>query len=78
MTVIIGITGGIGSGKSTVCDVFKLLGVPVFEADSVAGKLINSSSEIRNELVQLFGKDIYNSNNLINWEKLDNLVFNND
>ena len=78
MTVIIGITGGIGSGKSTVCKVFKLLGVPLFEADVVAGKLINSNSEIRNELVQLFGKDIYSADNKLNRKKLAELIFNND
>jgi len=78
MTAIIGITGGIGSGKSTVCKVFKLLGVPLFEADVVAGKLINSNSEIRNELVQLFGKDIYSADNKLNRKKLAELIFNND
>ena len=78
MTLAIGITGGIGSGKSTVCEVFKLLGVPVFEADTAAGKLINSDSEIRNNLIQLFGNEIYNSEKKINREKLANIIFNSD
>ena len=78
MTLAIGITGGIGSGKSTVCEVFKLLGVPVFEADTTAGKLINSDSEIRNNLIQLFGSEIYNSDKKINREKLANIIFNSD
>jgi len=78
MTLAIGITGGIGSGKSTVCEVFKLLGVPVFEADTAAGKLINSDSEIRNNLIQLFGNEIYNSDKKINREKLANIIFNSD
>jgi len=76
MTLAIGITGGIGSGKSTVCEVFKLLGVPVFEADNAAGKLINSDSEIRNNLIQFYGKEIYNSDKKINREKLANIIFN--
>ena len=76
MTLAIGITGGIGSGKSTVCEVFKLLGVPVFEADTIAGKLINSESEIRNNLIQLYGNEIYNSDKKINREKLANIIFN--
>jgi len=78
MTLAIGITGGIGSGKSTVCEVFKLLGVPVFEADIVAGKLINSDSEIRNNLIQFYGNEIYNSDKKINREKLANIIFNSD
>jgi len=78
MTLAIGITGGIGSGKSTVCEVFKLLGVPVFEADTTAGKLINSDSEIRNNLIQLYGNEIYNSDKKINREKLANIIFNSD
>ncbi len=78
MTLAIGITGGIGSGKSTVCEVFKLLGVPVFEADTVAGRLINSDSEIKNNLIQLYGNEIYNSDKKINREKLANIIFNSD
>ncbi len=78
MTLAIGITGGIGSGKSTVGKIFKLLGVPVFEADPVAKMLINSNSDIRNGLVQLFGKEIYNADNKINREMLANLIFSDD
>lgn len=78
MTLAIGITGGIGSGKSTVCKVFKLLGVSVFEADTTAGKLINSDSEIRNNLIQLYGNEIYNSDKKINREKLANIIFNSE
>lgn len=78
MALAIGITGGIGSGKSTVCKIFKLLGVPVFEADLVAKALINSDAEIRNGLIQFFGKDIYSSDNKINRKMLANLIFNDD
>ena len=78
MTLAIGITGGIGSGKSTVCKIFKLLGVPVFEADHIAKTLINSNSEIRNGLIQLFGKEIYNTDNKVNREMLANLIFSDD
>ena len=78
MTLAIGITGGIGSGKSTVCKIFKLLGVPVFEADNIAKTLINSNSEIRNGLIQLFGKEIYNTDNKVNREMLANLIFSDD
>jgi dephospho-CoA kinase len=76
MTLAIGITGGIGSGKSTVCKIFKLLGVPVFEADLVAKTLINSNSEIRKGLIQLFGKNIYDSDNKVKRKILASLVFN--
>jgi len=78
MALSIGITGGIGSGKSTVCKIFKLLGVPVFEADLVAKVLINSNTEIKNGLIHLFGKNIYNSNNKVDRKMLANLIFNDD
>ncbi len=56
----VGITGGIGSGKSTVCQVFKHLGIPVYHADVEAGVLMDTDIEIRNKLIDLFGDSIYN------------------
>lgn len=55
----VGITGGIGSGKSTVCRVFKLLGIPVYHADVEASYLLDTDTEIRNQLISLFGDSIY-------------------
>lgn len=78
MALAIGITGGIGSGKSTVCKMFKLLGIPVFEADIVAKSIINSNTEIRSGLIQLFGKSIYDTKNKLNRKMLANLIFNDD
>ena len=78
MTLTVGITGGIGSGKSTVCKVFKLLGLPIFEADLVAKKLINSNSKIKNGLTHLFGNDIYIQNEGVDRKKLANIIFNDD
>jgi dephospho-CoA kinase len=78
MALTIGITGGIGSGKSTVCQIFKIIGIPVFEADLVAKNLINSNAEIKNGLAALFGREIYGSDNRINRKMLANLIFNDD
>jgi len=78
MALKIGITGGIGSGKSTVCKMFKILGVQVFEADLVAKSLINSSLKIRSGLIELFGKDIYDENNTVNRKMLADHIFNDD
>ena len=55
----IGITGNIGSGKSTVCRVFETLGIPVYYADAMAKKLINSDSEIMSAYRRIFGNGIY-------------------
>ncbi len=74
--ITIGITGGIGSGKSTVCKVFKMLGIPIFEADVVAKELINSNSEIKTELIRLFGESIYTPNNGVDRKKLASIIFN--
>lgn len=72
----VGITGGIGSGKSTICHFFRTLGIPVFEADTEAKRLINSSEAIKNQLIAEFGSDIYLPNQLIDRKKLAGLIFN--
>lgn len=71
----VGITGGIGSGKSTVCEFFEILGIPVFIADAEARTLMNSSPLIRNQLIQIFGKDIYLPDLMLDRKKLAQQIF---
>lgn len=59
MAVIIGLTGGIGSGKSTIAKIFANLGVPVFDADSTAKHIMNTSSVIKEKLIAAFGGEVY-------------------
>ncbi|MDP2334956.1 MAG: dephospho-CoA kinase [Bacteroidota bacterium] len=73
----VGITGGIGSGKSTVCRIFKVLGIPVFEADSVAKQLMNTDQQIREQLIGLFGSSVYLSDHTLNRKYLAEIVFKN-
>ena len=70
----VGITGGIGSGKSLVCDVFRKLNVFVYEADSKAKSLMVTNPLIREKLILKFGESIY-INNLINKELLAGIIF---
>jgi dephospho-CoA kinase len=72
----IGITGGIGSGKTTICQIFRLLGAPVFEADKEARYLQNNDPFIKDELICLFGKDIYDTNGILIRKKLAKYIFN--
>ena len=58
--LLIGLTGGIGSGKSTVAKLFKKLGVPCYIADDEAKKLINTSEEIKAEIINLLGEHYVN------------------
>lgn len=76
MALTIGITGGIGSGKTTVCKVFSMLGIPVFEADAAARHLMDKDESLRNSLTTEFGKDIYSSDGKLNREKLAAAIFN--
>jgi len=55
----IGLTGGIGSGKSYISDIFRHLGVKVFNADEIAKEILDSNFEVRIKLSKLFGEDIY-------------------
>ena len=77
MAITVGITGGIGSGKSTVCKIFRLLNVPVFEADEVAKKLYNTNEAIKSGLIRLFGENIYTPNGALDRKKLAAEIFNN-
>lgn len=70
----VGLTGNIGSGKSTVAKVFETIGVPVFHADMEAKKFL-SEPDVIDELSGLFGKEILNGQ-LINRKKLASIVFN--
>lgn len=76
MALTIGITGGIGSGKTTVCSVFKLLGIPVFEADKAAGQIMNRDNKLKSVISNAFGKDIYDPVGVVNRKKLAEIVFN--
>lgn len=73
--LLIGITGGIGSGKSSVCQVFKALGAPVYDADTAARRLMNESPELRLQLEAAFGQETY-LNNTLNRSYLSQLVLN--
>jgi dephospho-CoA kinase len=72
----VGITGGIGSGKSTVCKVFSAIGIPVFEADQEAKQLMNADPELRRQLIALFGAAVYLPDQTIDRKYLAGIVFN--
>jgi dephospho-CoA kinase len=71
----IGITGNIGSGKSVVCELLKIHGIPVYNADKEAKRLNDFSPTIREKLIRHFGKEIYVGNKL-DKNKFAQLIFN--
>jgi dephospho-CoA kinase len=74
MTKIIGLTGGIGSGKTTIANYFESFGIPVYIADDEARKIMQSS-EIIVAIKTVFGDEVF-ENELLNREKLAKIVFN--
>ncbi|MCF8273158.1 MAG: dephospho-CoA kinase [Flavobacteriaceae bacterium] len=72
---IVGLTGGIGSGKTTVANMFHALGVPVYIADEEAKKLMTSSKVIKRKLITLFGDDAY-INGTLNKPFIAKTIFN--
>ena len=77
MILKVGITGGIGSGKSTVAKIFEVLGIPVYYADDAAKRLMNEDEMLKQQLQKLFGKETYIDGTL-NRKYLSTLVFNNE
>ncbi|MBR1809154.1 MAG: dephospho-CoA kinase [Paludibacteraceae bacterium] len=73
---LFGITGGIGSGKSTVAHALQQLGYNVYYTDCEAQRIINHNDKVRKQIELLFGKDIY-INNTFDKQKVAKLVFNN-
>jgi len=73
----VGLTGGIGSGKSTVAEYFRALGIPVYVADIEARALMDTSKSIKKKLIKAFGAVAYNNGEL-NRQYLAHLVFNNN
>ncbi|PLK44283.1 dephospho-CoA kinase [Emticicia sp. TH156] len=73
----IGITGGIGSGKSIVCRMFEILGVPVYYADERAKWLTNNDLQLRKEIKELLGRNAYDANGQYNRQWVAAQVFDN-
>ncbi|MFM6926110.1 MAG: dephospho-CoA kinase [Ferruginibacter sp.] len=70
----IGITGGIGSGKSTVAKVFEVLGIPVYYADDAAKRLMNEDEELKHKIQLQFGNEMY-VNGQLDRKRLAEIVF---
>jgi dephospho-CoA kinase len=71
----VGVTGGMGSGKTTVCKIFEVLGVPVYYADTRAKEIINTNAEIKKEIIGLLG-DVYLPDGTIDRKRVATIVFN--
>ena len=73
---IVGVTGGIGSGKSVVCKIFEQLKIPVYEADSVAKILYDKYPELKQSIKELISEEAIDKNGNINRKKLAEIIFN--
>jgi len=71
----IGLTGGIGAGKSLVARVFSILGVPVYNSDIESKRLTNTHKGIRSELILNFGSEVYHSDDSLNRKYLAEQIF---
>jgi len=75
MSFRVGITGGMGSGKSTAAAIFEILGVPVYRADDAAKRLMNEDPVLKSQLIKSFGEGTY-TDGLLNRAYLSAAVFN--
>lgn len=78
MGLKIGITGGIGVGKSVVARIFKILGVPTYDADKEAKAIMYTNDQVRAALVDTFGKEVYHADGSLDRAWLSARVFSNE
>jgi len=71
----VGLTGGIGSGKSTAIDAFRALGVPIIDADQIAKDLVKSGQQTLNDIVTIFSKNILLSSGELDRKALKKIIF---
>ncbi|MCV2525997.1 MAG: dephospho-CoA kinase [Candidatus Lightella neohaematopini] len=76
MTYIIAVTGSIGSGKTTITNLFKKFNIPIIDADILAKELINFNKNISNSIINYFGKRVKKINNIIDRNALKYIIFN--
>lgn len=76
MKKIVGITGGIGSGKSTVSSICRAKGYNVYDCDSNAKLLMTESEDVKDQIIDIFGNNVYNGKGNINRKYLANIIFN--
>lgn len=76
MTLVVGLTGGIASGKSTVANMFKEMGIEVIDADIEARKAVEIGEAAYEQIVTYFGEGILNDDHTINRSKLAEIIFN--
>lgn len=72
----VGLTGGIGSGKTTVSNLFENLGAAIIDTDIIARELVNDNPSVLNEMVDVFGSSILKQNGTLDRKKLAQIVFN--
>jgi dephospho-CoA kinase len=71
----VGITGGMGSGKTTVCKIFETLGIPVYYADDRAKYLMKNDKELRQKIISIFGSNAYQNDNELNRSYIADIAF---
>lgn len=74
----VGITGGIGSGKTTVCQIFERMGVPVYYADVRAKELMETDKNLIASIQNEFGNEVYDAEGNLNRKLLAEIVFGNE
>ncbi|MFN5705252.1 MAG: dephospho-CoA kinase [bacterium] len=72
----VGITGGIGTGKSTVCKIFASMGIPVLDADSLAKNIAEIDQHVKQQILEVFGAESYDDQDKYNRKFIASIVFN--